>query len=167
MSERAYIGEGYSGATKDWAIVDVPPGTSRVQMEGVGGASQEITWQRYNGVRRSKFTADEDVFVAGVSRVREDERMLAKPDHRDLDTRDRGRRFVAEKEDVMWTEITKDLVIKEAIEEMGYDYEETEFFFYVMVYLRYVGIFSVWGLPLSPFSVFRASVRSPRCHSVQ
>lgn len=55
-NERAYIGEAYNGATKDWAIVDVPPGTERVRMDGVGGGSQEITWQRYNGVRRSKFT---------------------------------------------------------------------------------------------------------------
>jgi len=37
----------------------------------------------------------------------------------------------------MWTEVTKDLVIKEAIEVMGYEYEETEFFYYLMDYLRY------------------------------
>ena len=40
----------------------------------------------------------------------------------------------------MWTEVTKDLVIKEAIEEMGYEYEETEEFFYVIEYLRYVSL---------------------------
>lgn len=38
----------------------------------------------------------------------------------------------------MWTEVTKDLVVREAIEEVGYDYEETELFFYIMQYLRYV-----------------------------
>jgi len=38
----------------------------------------------------------------------------------------------------MWTEITKDLVTKEGIESMGYAYEETDEFFYVMEYLRYV-----------------------------
>ncbi|KAF2748180.1 hypothetical protein M011DRAFT_494033 [Sporormia fimetaria CBS 119925] len=37
----------------------------------------------------------------------------------------------------MWTEITKDLVLKDAIDAMGYDYEETDYFFYVMEYLRY------------------------------
>lgn len=42
----------------------------------------------------------------------------------------------------MWTEVTKDLVIKEAIESMGFEYEETEAFFYVMEYLRYVSNFS-------------------------
>lgn len=38
----------------------------------------------------------------------------------------------------MWTEVTKDLVLKEAIESFGYEYEETEFFYYVMEYLQYV-----------------------------
>jgi hypothetical protein len=37
----------------------------------------------------------------------------------------------------MWTEITKDLVIREAIDSMGYSCEETDDFFYVMEYLRY------------------------------
>lgn len=37
----------------------------------------------------------------------------------------------------MWTEITKDLVIREAIDSMGYACEETDDFFYVMEYLRY------------------------------
>jgi hypothetical protein len=63
--ERTYIGEGYEGETRNWEIVDVPPGTSKVQMFGVGGAKQEITWQRYNGVRRSKF------FSRDADRVRE------------------------------------------------------------------------------------------------
>ena len=40
--------------------------------------------------------------------------------------------------DRLWTEITKDLVIKEAIVEMGYEYEETEEFYYVFKFLRYV-----------------------------
>ena len=57
-----------------------------------------------------------------------------------VDIRDRGRRFEAEKskKDKMWTEITKDLVSEEAIKESGYEYEETEEFYYVMEYLRYV-----------------------------
>lgn len=130
--DRSYIGEGYNGATKDWAIVDVPPGTKRVQLEGVGGASQEVTWQRYNGVRRSEFHVENDTYSSGFGEVARHEPLE--------DTRDRGRRFVGQKPktDLMWTEITKDLVVKEAIEELGYDYEETDYFFYVMEYLRYV-----------------------------
>ena len=42
--------------------------------------------------------------------------------------------------DGLWTEITKDLVIKEAIKEMLYEYEETEDFFYVMEYLDHVSV---------------------------
>ena len=135
--ERAYIGEGYNGATKDWAIVDVPPGTKRVNMEGIGGGREEITWQRYNGVRRSKFVADEEIYGGEMEVAITDTKVT---DTKVVDTRDRGRRFVGQKPktETMWTEITKDLVIKEAIEESGYDFEETEFFFYVMSYLRYV-----------------------------
>jgi hypothetical protein len=40
----------------------------------------------------------------------------------------------------MWTEVTKDLVCREAIDSMGYSCEETDEFFYVMEYLRYVSI---------------------------
>ena len=99
-------------------------------MEGVGGASQDITWQRYNGVRRSNFVA-------------EDERYAPEPvnEERGLD---KGRRFVGQKDrrESMWTEITKDLVLREAIEGCGYDFEETEWFYYVMEYLRYVSMLS-------------------------
>jgi hypothetical protein len=40
----------------------------------------------------------------------------------------------------MWTEVTKDLVCREAIDGMGYSCEETDEFFYVMEYLRYVSV---------------------------
>ncbi|KAH9225245.1 hypothetical protein K456DRAFT_1879109 [Colletotrichum gloeosporioides 23] len=43
----------------------------------------------------------------------------------------------AKKRDEMWTEITRDLVIEEAIQELGYDYERTEHFFYIMHFLKY------------------------------
>ena len=106
-------------------------------MEGVGGAHQEVTWQRYNGVRRSKFIAEDEPYSGElIKRERETEV--------EIDTRDRGRRFVKEKSKTegMWTEITKDLVSEEAMKEMGYEYEETEFFYYVMTYLRYVSLLS-------------------------
>jgi hypothetical protein len=118
-ADRAYIGEAYNGATRDWAIVDVPPGTERVRMDGVGGASQEITWQKYNGVRRSRFIPERDT-LSVYEEV--SDRRVGRP-----------RRYGD-----MWTEITKDLVTREAIEELGYDFEETEYFFYVIEYLRYV-----------------------------
>ena len=93
-------------------------------MDGVGGASAEITWQRYNGVRRSKFIANDDAVEL-------------------YDDRQDGRRPLVPRNgfnDSMWTEITKDLVVREALEELGYEFEETEFFFYVIAYLRYVSL---------------------------
>ena len=113
--ERGYPGEAYNGATKDWAIVDVPPGTSRVRMDGIGGGAQEITWQRYNGARRSKFISGDEEHATDFG--------MPSPPRKKKD---------------MWTEVTKDLVLKEAIDSQGYDYEETDDFFYVMEYLRYV-----------------------------
>jgi len=168
VEERAYIGEAYNGATKDWNIVDVPPGTERVRMDGVGGASQEITWQRYNGVRRSKFIAEREraesahsdpaplpeprressgleIEISSRSRRREGggatyEREYERVEERDdmrvgfpIPPRAPPKQRLGE----LWTEITKDLVVREAIEELGYDFEETEFFYYVLQYLRY------------------------------
>lgn len=37
----------------------------------------------------------------------------------------------------LWTEITKDLVTREAIEDCGYAFEETEFFYYIFEYLSH------------------------------
>jgi len=117
--DRSFLGEGLNGVTRDWTIVDVPPGTQRVRLDGVGGAAQEITWQRYNGVRRSKFIPAGETY--------EDRS---------------GRRYHGGRNghgDV-WTEITRDLVVRDALDELGYEYEETEFFFYVIEYLRYVSL---------------------------
>ncbi|KAG9232266.1 hypothetical protein BJ875DRAFT_90146 [Amylocarpus encephaloides] len=172
--ERAYIGEAYNGATKDWAIVDVPPGTERVKMDGVGGGSQEITWQRYNGVRRSKFIPErerereripEPVRERERIEIREREEPRQESSGLEIEISSSSRRqgggtgYEREYERIeettndrrvglprpptekrrgdLWTEITKDLVVEEAIKELGYDYEETEFFYYVIQYLRY------------------------------
>ncbi len=61
-----------------------------------------------------------------------------------------GRRYVGEKDkkERMWTEITKDLVTEDAIKHLGYDFEETEFFYYIMSYLKYVRL-SLFSFPLS------------------
>lgn len=129
-AERGRIGEAYNGATRDWEIVDVPPGTERVRMDGVGGGSQEITWQRYNGVRRSKFVPERDS-LAIYDREREYEREEVTDRRIAISLPPRN------KYGDMWTEITKDLVVREAIEELGYDYEETEYFYYIIQYLKY------------------------------
>ena len=92
-------------------------------MDGQGGARQDITWQQYNGSRRSKFYADDEVYASDFG-----------PGSHPSERKQEKRKVPKD----MWTEVTKDLVIKEAIEEMGYEFEDTEHFFYVMEYLKYV-----------------------------
>lgn len=99
---------------------------------------EDIVFERETGDRRAL-----DGVRRSERREEEDARELAI-----IDTRDKGRRFEAEKsrKDRMWTEITKDLVSEEAIKEVGYEFEETEEFYYVMEYLRYVSTYLL--LPL-------------------
>ena len=171
VRERAYPGEAYNGATRDWGLVDIPPGTERVRMDGVGGGRQDIYWERYNGERKGKFYTGDRVYESEYGdglpapapppaplppppakeeididiNISRDERRRAAPPKREEEIRITERRITEETsrgktKDKMWTEITKDLVIKEAIEEMGYSYEETDEFFYVIEYLRYVSL---------------------------
>lgn len=81
--------------------------------------------RQLDGVRRSEFQEKEESRELTI-----------------IDDRDRGRRFEAQKskKERMWTEISKDLVSEEAIKEGGYEYEDTEEFYYVMEYLRYVSV---------------------------
>ncbi|KAI9772670.1 MAG: hypothetical protein M1840_000265 [Geoglossum simile] len=139
--DRSYLGEGLNGVTRDWTIVDVPPGTQRVRLDGVGGASQEVTWQRYNGVRRSKFLPAGETFEDRSGRRHHGGRN----GHGDV-----------------WTEITRDLVVREALDELGYEYEETEFFFYVIEYLRYDDV-----LELVEVSEDIRRERRERIHQIQ
>lgn len=94
---------------------------------------EDIVFERETGGRRA---------LDGVRRSerREEEEIR---DLAIIDNRDKGRRFEAQKskKDRMWTEVTKDLVSEEAIKEVGYEFEETEEFYYVMEYLRYVSAF--------------------------
>ncbi|TDZ15053.1 hypothetical protein Cob_v012031 [Colletotrichum orbiculare MAFF 240422] len=152
IDSRGKMGEAWGGATKDWTIVDVPPGTERVQMDGVGGGSAEVTWQRYNGVRRAKFVPERDGAPISApslapmppqpspreSRDRLSVQVYDRETEIDIEkTKERRPRPSPQKRSEMWTEITKDLVIRDAIIELGYDFEETEYFFYIMQYLKY------------------------------
>lgn len=56
------------------------------------------------------------------------------------------------KRDKLWTEISKDLVLREALERSGYEFDETEDFYYVFEYLRYV---SCYPLLVSPQTLLR------------
>ena len=140
---RGYPGEAYRGATRDWSLVDVPPGTERVRMDGIGGGEQDITWGRYNGVRRSKFYPDGDGYSPAGNELAPRPLPGALAPNPGTIGPSYGPRPRDPKEG-LWTEITKDLVVKEAIVEMGYEYEETDEFFYVMQYLRYVSRVHCW-----------------------
>ncbi|OQO06987.1 hypothetical protein B0A48_07553 [Cryoendolithus antarcticus] len=150
---RGYPGEARNGATRDWGLVDIPPGTEKVRMDGIGGGRQEISWQQYNGDRRSKFVTGDSVYedpewargglrspsdrglpppAPAPPRERQTTEEIRITERRITEGTHKGRT-----KDKMWTEITKDLVIKEAIDECGYSYEETDEFFYVIEYLRY------------------------------
>ncbi|KAK3987421.1 hypothetical protein QBC44DRAFT_119466 [Cladorrhinum sp. PSN332] len=163
IDQRGKMGEAYNGITKDWTIVDVPPGTERVRMDGAGGGAAEVTWQKYSGVRRAKFIPERDeksvVSATSTSYSESRERDIDRErrlsvqivDKRGRD-RDDGdyekvtdRRISIHKSSSpapprrndTWTEITKDLVCREAIQELGYEFEETEYFYYVIEFLSH------------------------------
>jgi len=90
---------------------------------------------RRSGTRNGE-QFNEDIRIDRMDGVRRSD--LVKPRDRER-TEIRERRYVGGKpvDEKMWTEITKDLVVREALEGCGYEIEETEHFFYVMEYLGY------------------------------
>ena len=137
---RGYPGEAYRGATRDWGLVDIPPGTKRVRMDGAGGGGQEISWKRYDGDRRAKYLPDGDLDEGYTTDPgRPTPRPIRAPEP-EPEPPTIGPRYGARRDprDGLWTEITKDLVVKEAIKEMGYEYEETEDYYYIFKYMQYV-----------------------------
>jgi hypothetical protein len=55
----------------------------------------------------------------------------------DIEVRGRvEQQVVKERRDERWTEITKDLVVRDAIERLGYEFEETRTFFYIFSFLE-------------------------------
>ncbi|KAI5791877.1 hypothetical protein EDC01DRAFT_656374 [Geopyxis carbonaria] len=89
----------------DVTVIDVPPGSRRVYVQ------LDKTTRRVE---------------AQEPREREQQ-----PDWR----REHGVRRSRGLGNELWTEITKDLVTREAIEDCGYAFEETEFFYYIFEYL--------------------------------
>ncbi|TWU75139.1 hypothetical protein ED733_003060 [Metarhizium rileyi] len=166
IDARGRMGEAWHGHTKDWSIVDVPPGTERVRMDGVGGASTETSWSKYSGVRRTTFIPERDGQMVPAPREpspRPAPVPVSGRDHTSVTVYDREREIDVDVDiDIdrrackpkppptptrdMWTEITKDLVCREAIEQLGYSYEETKWFFYIMDYLQYDEVFQLTQL---------------------
>ncbi|PKS09403.1 hypothetical protein jhhlp_004018 [Lomentospora prolificans] len=139
IDSRGRVGEAYHGATRDWTIVDVPPGTERVRMDGAGGASAEVSWQKYSGVRRTRFIPEreDDIVQAPVMEERPRKSRDSLSVHIVEEKKKSDRRVARPAQPTMetWTEITMDLVNREAIKRMGYPFEQRPPFFYVMQYL--------------------------------
>lgn len=145
IDARGRHGEAYHGSTRDWEIVDVPPGTQRVTMDGAGGASTETTWQRYSGVRRTQFIPEtEEPAPAPAPAPAPLPEPRKSRDRLSVHIERRGASRPREPAMETWTEITRDLVNEEAIVRMGFAFEKRGHYFYVMQYLSSV------SLPIAP-----------------
>lgn len=104
-------------------MVDPPRRPRRPGQGGLDGPGWEVPRQRHSMERRHRLPSNE-------RRVSVD----------DLDRRDQvGSRYVRTKDPrERPTEITKDLVVREAIERAGYEFEETASFYYIFDSLQYV-----------------------------
>lgn len=91
-------------------VVDVAPGTRRVYVKVQAGQPQEDPRSSRGDLREERSESVDWRREHGVRR-----------------SRGLGNE--------LWTEMTKDLVTREAIEELGYPYEETEYFYYIFEYL--------------------------------
>ncbi|KAM3501340.1 hypothetical protein MY10362_005629 [Beauveria mimosiformis] len=160
IDARGRMGEARGGATRRWELMDVPPGTERVRMDGAGGGRTETTWSRYGGERRTKLLEDGAVVAAPApilknvtTMAREEKKSSSASRERrlsvavvDRDTeidieqrrtrrhRSRSRPKAVAPRDT-WTEVSRSLVSREAIERLGYPYEESKHYFYIMMYL--------------------------------
>ncbi|EGX92354.1 hypothetical protein CCM_03726 [Cordyceps militaris CM01] len=129
-------------------LVDVPPGTERVRMDGAGGARTDTTWSKYSGERRTKFVPD----VAAApkttppSRSRERRMSVAVVDRDleiDIESRRRRHRSRSRPKVVAppppprekWTQVSRTVVSREAIERLGYPYQEARDYFYIQTFL--------------------------------
>jgi hypothetical protein len=107
----------YDDNQSDWTLIDVPPGTRKITLEaderGFSGPDvSSATNMRMMGLNASESQTS-------ISRSR-------------------GVRRSKGSSTELWTEVTKDLITRDAIEEMGYPYEETDSFYYIFEYLQKV-----------------------------
>ncbi|KAJ4145456.1 hypothetical protein LMH87_004306 [Akanthomyces muscarius] len=150
IDARGRMGEARGGATRDWELVDVPPGTERVRMDGIGGGRTDTTWSKYSGERQTKFEggASAGALVPILkkkhkheSQSRERRLSVAVVDRDteiDIERRRRHRsksrpKVVAPRD--TWTEVSRSLVSREAIERLGYPFEESKHYFYIQMFL--------------------------------
>ncbi|KAL5003631.1 hypothetical protein BDV10DRAFT_1026 [Aspergillus recurvatus] len=115
----------HSDSMDDWAIVQAPSSKSKYSPEReppVVDVREEPRYPRYRDCP-AKLSVEE----------------IREPKHKSDTPRGKvGPRYVGVKDrrDRLWTEITKDLVVREAIERAGYEYEEFDSFYYIFSYLH-------------------------------
>lgn len=107
---------GYPDIADDLTVIDVPAGTQRVYVNVEKGPASSL-----RDTRETRETREYSKSVSGQSGV----------DWR----KERGVRRSRGLGNELWTEITKDLITREAIEDCGYQYEETDYFYYIFEYL--------------------------------
>jgi hypothetical protein len=122
-----------SETMEGWAIVQAPAKPSNSSEKEVVDVCEE---------RHSRHKQQ-------LSKAAEKER-----EHRHKGDRPRskvGPRYIGvrDRKDRLWTEITKDLVVKEAIDRAGYEYEEMDTLYYIFSYLHPVSRVSIH--PLLPY----------------
>jgi len=121
--DRGHHGKTCNSAVRHQDLINISSGPPRPHRDSNGVESQEFHWQSRNGSRRTKFVSVDKEYTSDFGAAGGRRRSLPPPESKKKD---------------MWTEVTKDLVIRDAVETMGYQYEETEEYFYIMEYLRYV-----------------------------
>lgn len=118
------------GENAEWSVIDVGSGSERIAINGPGLSGKDATWQRSNSVRRfGRWILDSDLpgSEPGLELDYENPRRPVL-------------RSKFEKDEGMWTEITRDLVEEEVIQRLGYTYQVTDLYIYLDHYLRYVSI---------------------------
>lgn len=112
-SKRSLVDDSPKDATDEWSVVHTPSKTEALEMTG----ALDIVEVAPKGSSEPEIEVEEE-----ESQVKS--KVKASKEQRDE----------------RWTEITKDLVVREAIEQFGYEFEETRMFYYIFSYLDSVCI---------------------------
>lgn len=111
--KRSLVDDSPKEVTEEWSVVHTPSKTEALEMTGALDIVEVAP----------KGSSGPEIEV-------EEEEIKVKP-------KVKGSK---EQRDERWTEITKDLVVREAIEQLGYEFEETRMFYYIFSYLDSVCI---------------------------
>lgn len=102
-------GDDIKHTTDKWSVIHAPSKTETAEMTGAL-----------------------DIVEVAPKESSEDEVEVIEEEHRGHV----GPQVSKERRNERWTEITKDLVVREALERLGYEFEETRMFYYIFSYLE-------------------------------